>query len=131
MLCYGFVVLHPGIDGFIYRLKAPRLKNIAMPNAGCHPLQFQDESLRLHFEPTQSCILFPPQCLLGLIQSLARFEIRLIVLLTVEYPEDGEEQVDNVQVKGDSRSNLLLNMIVAHDKLGVYQDVSTEDERCH
>ena len=52
-------------------------------------------------------------------------------MLAVEYPKDGKEQVDDVEVERDSRSNLLLNMIVAHDKLGVHQDVSTEDERCH
>ena len=52
-------------------------------------------------------------------------------MLAVEYPEDGKEQVDDVQIKRDSRSNFLLNMIVAHNKLGVDQDISTEDERCH
>ena len=55
----------------------------------------------------------------------------LVVLLAVEYPEDGKEQVDDVQVKRDSRSNLLLNMIVAHNELGVHQNISTENERCH
>lgn len=55
----------------------------------------------------------------------------LVVLLAVEYPENGKEQVDNVQVKRDSRSNLLLNMIMTHNKLSVHQDISTEDERCH
>lgn len=52
-------------------------------------------------------------------------------MLAVEYPEDGKEQIDDVQVKRDSRSNLLLNMIVAHNELGVHQDISTEDERRH
>ena len=55
----------------------------------------------------------------------------LIVLLAVEDPKDGKEQVDNVKVKRDSCSNLLLNMIVAHNKLSVHQDIPTEDERCH
>lgn len=55
----------------------------------------------------------------------------LVVLLAVEYPEDGKEQVDDVQVKRDSRSNLFLNVIVAHDKLGIHQDISTEYEGCH
>lgn len=55
----------------------------------------------------------------------------LIVLLAVEDPKDGKEQVDDVQVERDSCSNLLLNMIVAHNKLGVHQDIPTEDERCH
>ena len=55
----------------------------------------------------------------------------LIVLLAVEYPEDGKEQVDDVQVKRDSRSNLFLNVIVAHNKLRVHQYISAEDERCH
>lgn len=55
----------------------------------------------------------------------------LVVLLAIEYSEDGKEQVDDVQVKRDSRSNLLLNMIMPHDKLGVDQDISAEDERCH
>ena len=52
-------------------------------------------------------------------------------MLAVEYPEDGKEQVDDVQVKGDSRSDFLLNMIMAHNELSVHQDIPTEDERCH
>ena len=58
-------------------------------------------------------------------------DLCLIVLLAVKNPEDGKEQVDYVQVKGDSCSNLFLNMIVAHDELGVDQDIAAEDEGCH
>ena len=58
-------------------------------------------------------------------------DLCLVVLLAVENPEDGKEQVDYVQVKRDSCSDLLLNMIVAHDELGVDQDIAAEDEGCH
>ena len=58
-------------------------------------------------------------------------DLCLVVLLAVKNPEDCKEQVDYVQVKGDSCSNLLLNMIVAHDELGVDQDIAAEDEGCH
>ena len=44
----------------------------------------------------------------------------LIVLLAVEYSKNGEEQVDDIEVKRNSRSNLLLDMIVAHDELCVH-----------
>lgn len=53
----------------------------------------------------------------------------LVVALRVEDPQDGEEQVDDVQVERDGRRNLLLNVVVAHDQLSIDQDVSTEDER--
>ena len=55
----------------------------------------------------------------------------LVVLLAVEYPENGKEQIDDVQVERDSRSNLLFDMIVTHNELGVHQNVTTEDEGCH
>lgn len=54
---------------------------------------------------------------------------RLVVVLRVEDPQDGEEQVDDVEVEGDGRRNLLLNVVVAHDHLCVHEDVAREDER--
>lgn len=51
----------------------------------------------------------------------------LVVLLAVEDSKNGEEQVDDVQVQADSSGNLLLNMVVSHDELGVDQNVSREE----
>lgn len=48
----------------------------------------------------------------------------LVVLLAVENSEDAEEQVDDVKVKADRGSNLFLNMVVSHNELCIYQDVS-------
>jgi hypothetical protein len=53
----------------------------------------------------------------------------LVIVLAVEDSQDRQEQVQNVQVKADGCGNLLLNVVVANDKLGVYQDVSREDQR--
>ena len=79
--------------------------------------------------PNHACHFLPSQLQVSSVICLP--QLTLVVLLAVEYPEDGKEQVDNVQVKRDSRSNLLLNMVVAHDKLSVHQNISAEDERCH
>jgi hypothetical protein len=52
----------------------------------------------------------------------------LVVVLAVQDPEDGQEQVDNVQVEGDGCRNLFLNVIMSHDKLRVYEDIAAEDK---
>ena len=58
-----------------------------------------------------------------------RSNTRLVVLLAIQYPQNRQEEVDHVQVQADRRRDLLLNMIVSHDKLRVNQDVAAEDER--
>lgn len=50
----------------------------------------------------------------------------LVVALAVEDPQDGEEQVDDVQVKRDRGSDFLLYMVVPHDKLRVHEDISAK-----
>ncbi len=52
----------------------------------------------------------------------------LIVVLVVENAEDGEEKVDDVKVEADGSSDLLLDMVMTHDQLGVNEDVATEDK---
>lgn len=42
---------------------------------------------------------------------------KLVVLLAVQNPEDGEEKVEDVEVEGDGCGNLLLNLVVADDQL--------------
>lgn len=54
--------------------------------------------------------------------NLDRF--RLVLILRVEDPQDSEEQINDVEVEGDGRRNLLLNMVVAHNHLCVYQNVA-------
>jgi hypothetical protein len=53
----------------------------------------------------------------------------LVVVLRVQNPQDGQEQVDDVEVERNGRGNLLLDVVVAHDHLRVDQDVPREDER--
>lgn len=53
----------------------------------------------------------------------------LIVALAVQDAQDGQEQVDNIQVEGDGRSNLFLDMIMAHNQLRIDKNVSAEDQR--
>lgn len=53
----------------------------------------------------------------------------LVVLLAVQDPQDRKEQVDDIKVQADCRSNLLLHMMVPDDQLGVDENVATEDER--
>jgi hypothetical protein len=50
-----------------------------------------------------------------------------VVVLRVEDPQDGKEEVDDVEIERDGRRNLLLHMVVAHDQLRVHQNVSGED----
>ena len=52
----------------------------------------------------------------------------LVILLTVENSENGQEQVDDVKVKTDSCRDLFLHMVVSHDKLGINKNVAGEDE---
>ncbi|CAI6308623.1 unnamed protein product [Periconia digitata] len=52
----------------------------------------------------------------------------LVVVGCVENAQNGEEQVDHIQVQRDGRRNLLLNVVVTHDQLRVYQDVARKDE---
>lgn len=52
----------------------------------------------------------------------------LVLLLAVKDTKDGEEQVDNVEIQADGGSNLLLDVVRAHDELGVDEDVAAEDK---
>lgn len=58
------------------------------------------------------------------------FDMLLIVVLRVQDPQNGEEEVDDVKVQRDGGSDLLLDMVVAHDQLRVDQNVAREDKRC-
>lgn len=53
-----------------------------------------------------------------------------IVLLAVENSQNRQEQVDNIKVQADGRSNLLFDMHVPHDHLRVDENVDAEDQRC-
>ena len=58
-------------------------------------------------------------------------ERSLVVLLAVENPQYGEEQIDNIEIQADRRSDLLFHMIVPHDQLCVNQDVARKDQSRH
>lgn len=53
----------------------------------------------------------------------------LVVLLAVEDPQDGEEQIDDIQVKADCRRDLLFDVVVPHDQLRIHEYIAAEDER--
>jgi hypothetical protein len=53
---------------------------------------------------------------------------RLVVRLAVENAQDGEEEVDDIEVKADGSGDLLLDVMMTQDKLRVDEDVTTEDE---
>lgn len=57
-----------------------------------------------------------------------RQAIRLVVVLLVEDTQDGEEQVQNIQIEGDRSSDFFFDMIMTHDQLSVDQDISREDQ---
>jgi hypothetical protein len=53
----------------------------------------------------------------------------LVVVLAVENSQNRQEQVQDIQVKADRSSNLLLDVVVADNKLRVHENVSREDQR--
>ena len=59
---------------------------------------------------------------------LPRSHHSLIVLLRVQNPQNGKEQVDDIEVQRDGSSNLFLNMVVAHNQLRVNKDITGEDQ---
>lgn len=54
--------------------------------------------------------------------------MRLVAGLGVEDAQDGEEEVDDVEVEADGGGNLLLDVVLAQDHLGVDEDVGAKDE---
>lgn len=52
----------------------------------------------------------------------------LVVLLAVENSENGEEQVDDIEVKADGSCDLLLDVVMSHDKLSVHKNIPREDQ---
>ena len=52
----------------------------------------------------------------------------LVIVLAVQDPQDGKEQVDNVEVQADAGGNLFLHMVMSHDQLCVHKNVAGEDE---
>ena len=52
-----------------------------------------------------------------------------VALLAVQDPQDRKEEVDNIQIQRDGRRDLLLHVIVPHDKLRIHKNVAAEDER--
>lgn len=50
---------------------------------------------------------------------MRRMEERLLLLLRIQDPQDGKEQVDDIEVQRDRCGDLLLDVVVAHNQLGV------------
>ncbi len=55
----------------------------------------------------------------------------LIVLLAIEDPQDGQEEVDDVEIERYRGGDLFLDVVVTHDKLGVHQNVCAEYKSSH
>lgn len=55
--------------------------------------------------------------------------VRLVVVLAVEDAQNRQKQIQDIQIQRNSGGNLLLNVVVAHNKLSIYQDVAREDQR--
>lgn len=52
----------------------------------------------------------------------------LVVVLAVQDAQNRQEQVQNIQIQRNSGSNLLLNVVVSHNKLSIHEDVAGEDQ---
>lgn len=52
----------------------------------------------------------------------------LVVRLAVEDAQNGKEEVNDVEVQADSSGDLFFDVVMAKDKLGVDQNVPTENE---
>ena len=52
----------------------------------------------------------------------------LVVRLAVENTQNSKEEVDDVEVKADSSRNLLLDVMLAQDHLGVDENIATEEK---
>jgi len=48
--------------------------------------------------------------------------------LAIEDSENGEEQVDDIELEADSSCNFLLNVVVSHVELSVHKNISGEDQ---
>src|SRR4051812_1973019 len=51
-----------------------------------------------------------------------------VIILTVEDPQDGQEQVDDIQIQANGSGNLLLDVVVAQHHLRIDKYVPAEDE---
>lgn len=52
-----------------------------------------------------------------------------VVALAVQNTQNGQEQVEDIQVERDRRGNLLLDMMVPHDHLRIDEDITGENQR--
>jgi hypothetical protein len=51
-----------------------------------------------------------------------------LIILVIENAQDSQEQIEDIEIERDGGGDLLLDMIVAHDQLGIDEDISGEDE---
>lgn len=54
--------------------------------------------------------------------------VRLVVVLAVQDAQNRQEEVQDIQIQRNGGGDLLLNVIVAHNKLGVHEDITGEDQ---
>lgn len=61
-------------------------------------------------------------------RSLRQLRRRLVVRAGIEDSQDSQEQVDNVQIQANGGGDLFLDVMLAHDHLGVDEDVGAEEK---
>lgn len=52
----------------------------------------------------------------------------LVVVLAVQDAQNGQEEVNNIQVQGDRSLDLVIEVVVAHNQLRVHEDIPREDK---
>ena len=69
-------------------------------------------------------------CVLVTHETPAKVGSPLVVLLTVEDSENSKEEVNDVKIEADGRSDFLLDVVVSQNQLCVYQNIAREDQSC-
>lgn len=84
-------------------------------------LERRDSNTRFgaeYSQPTTSCLVTP-------FPVITQYSV---ILLAVKNSQNSQEQVNDVQIQTDGRSDLLFNMVVAQHELSIDQDIGAEDE---
>ena len=55
--------------------------------------------------------------------------INLVIILTIQNPQNRQKKIQDIQIQRNARGNLLLNMIMPHHQLGINKDIRGEDQR--
>lgn len=70
--------------------------------------------------PTPTQNMFFSQAYNAILSMPHYFSVISVVLLAVQDPEDGQEQVQDIEVEADGSRDLLFDLVVADDQLNVH-----------